>query len=58
MDVGDPVLLPDGSLGTLKRLPRSEGSKRPRALVASPQGDIWLHLDELKEVPGETKPEN
>jgi len=54
MDIGDQVLTPNG-LGTIKRLPRSEGRKRPRVLVATTEGDLWFHLDELKEAPVETE---
>lgn len=47
---GDPVLLIDGTQGTLLKLPRSEGRKRPRALVQLLSEQRWVHLDELKAI--------
>jgi hypothetical protein len=52
MSAGDSVtkLADDSFRGTIIRLPRSVGRKRPRALVASLDGESWIHLDELKKV--------
>lgn len=50
MEIGDAVILPDGSQGTITQLPRSVGRKRPRVLVNTLSGEQWVHLDELKEV--------
>jgi hypothetical protein len=50
MTEGDPVVLTDGTQGTLLKLPRSEGRKRPRALVQLLNEQRWVHLDELKTV--------
>jgi hypothetical protein len=48
MDIGDPVVLADGTAAVLLKLPRSEGRKRPRVLVATLNGEQWVPLDELK----------
>lgn len=55
MEIGDAVILPDGSQGTIMQMPRSVGRKRPRVLVNALSGEQWVHLDELKEVPREAQ---
>lgn len=52
MSVGDTVtkLADDSFRGTIVQLPRSIGRKRPRVLVASLDGESWIHLDELKKI--------
>lgn len=49
MDVGDEVTLFNESSvrGVIAQLPRSEGRKRPRALVSFEGGQRWVHVDEL-----------
>ena len=55
MKEGSTVLLPDGSQATLIRLPQSKGRKRPRALVSIGGNEVWVFVDELKEVPDEAQ---
>ena len=55
MESGKPALLGTEQVLVLK-LPRSEGRKRPRALVQKANGDeMWVFMDELKEVPNEAQ---
>lgn len=53
MTLGDEVKLnyaPDVT-GTIVKMPRSEGRKRPRCVIRTPEGDErWVHLDELSVV--------
>ncbi len=53
MEIGDTVTKTSDPnfRGTLVQLPRSVGRKRPRALVASLNGEAWVHLDELASAP-------
>lgn len=52
MEPGDTVTLASDMTfrGTLVRLPRSVGRKRPRALVQSQLGEQWIPVDELRPV--------
>lgn len=55
MKEGDRVrLLSDKSVvGVIARLPRSEGRNRPRCLVHTETGSMWVHVDELEKVESE-----
>lgn len=52
MDIGDTVTRASDSQfrGTVVQLPRSVGRKRPRALIASINGEAWIPVDELRKV--------
>lgn len=52
MTLGDRVCLADAPYiqGTIIRLPRSEGRKRPRCVIQTDDGERWFFLDELKPV--------
>lgn len=56
MEVGDTVTkVSDATFrGTVVQLPRSIGRSRPRAQIASVNGNEWLHVDELLPAPKET----
>lgn len=53
MEVGDTVTKTSDPnfRGTVVQLPRSVGRKRPRALIASLNGEIWVPIDELLPLP-------
>lgn len=57
MEPGDTVTLASDMTfrGTLVRLPRSVGRKRPRALVQSQLGEQWIPVDELRPAPTENE---
>lgn len=52
MDIGDTVTRASDAQfrGTVVQLPRSVGRERPRALVASLNGEAWIPVDELRKV--------
>lgn len=53
MEVGDTVTRTSDPnfRGTVVQLPRSVGRKRPRALIASLNGETWVPIDELLPLP-------
>ena len=57
MDIGDTVTKTSDAQfrGTVVQLPRSVGRKRPRALIASLNGEAWLFVDDLKKVEADSE---
>lgn len=58
MEEGSRVALKDIPYiqGTVKKLPRSVGRTKPRCLIETEDGERWVGVDELVELPQDSQP--